>query len=120
MDLVSLFLLPLFFLLPSPSPLTSLFNVIELSIKPLSRLHISDPTLLGQTIKGSLTHLDWLEDIELPSFISSNASNDGSPLTGGAGGGGGGAGEEGSESSCDLHLLAVLASRMCFFFFFFG
>lgn len=86
--------------------------MIELTIKPLSPLHLSDPTLLGSSIEGTLTHLDWLEDIELPSSFSSSASNVGSPPAAGAAAGGGGGEGEGSESSCDLHLLAVLAARM--------
>lgn len=61
---------------------------VGLSIRPLSPVHLSDSTDLEQDAPGTLTHLEWLEDVVLPSGLSL---------------------EMGSEDAVDLRLLAVTA-----------
>lgn len=61
---------------------------VGLSIRPLSPVHLSDSTDLDQNAPGTLTHLEWLEDLALPLNPAPGA---------------------GSEAAVDLRLLAVSA-----------
>lgn len=60
-----------------------------MTIRPLTPLHLSDPTPLGD-LNGFLTHLEWLEDVEV--------RTEGEAI------------DSGSEAATDLRLLAITAA----------
>lgn len=65
-------------------------HLAGLTIRPLPPLYLTNPTDSGNSNSlGELTHLDWLEDVELPVPSADHTS----------------------QSGVDLRLLAVSASR---------